>query len=57
VTGARRRREGILPGITKGIYSQTTIWMGEKRYEKERERRWDKNWNRWKKKIPWDKES
>jgi len=23
--------------------------MGEKRYEKERERRWDENWNRWKK--------
>jgi len=31
VTGAGRRREGILPGITKGIYGQTTIWMGEKK--------------------------
>jgi len=31
MTGAGRRREGILPGITKGIYGQTTIWMGEKK--------------------------
>jgi len=29
---------------------------GRKRYEKERERRWDENWNRWKK-IPRNEES
>jgi len=31
MTGAGRRREGILLEITKGIYGQTTIWIEEKK--------------------------
>ena len=34
MTGAEKRRKGVQSGITQGIHSKTTIWMGEKKIQK-----------------------